>query len=399
MRHKARQILLFAASATMAPRRCYDGVFRYAKTAKWDVHLIEYGLAAKKRQHLADEAIPNVRDLVKMWQPDGVIVECAGRVPVLPLADFGKLPLVLLSCHRHLAGKGHSCVYTDNDVVVRLATRELLSLGFSDYAYLPYPEDVIWSRERGAAFFRMVKANGRRAHMIDVGGIPKGKDAISVLVDGVARLPKPCGVFAVNDAMGSKVISACKLAGLSVPDDVAVVGVDNDESLCEQSQVSLSSVRIDFEAAGYMSAKLLDRQMELHDGDRRQPRAVHQLVDVTGMVRRASSRRSVDARVTKALEHIRLHALERVTPGEIAELMGVSRRFADMLFLSIVGHTVFDELRQTRIERVKEKLSSQGRSLTSIADECGYQSLPALSREFKTVTGISMREWRKEPLL
>jgi len=399
MKHKAKQILLFAASVTTAPRRCYDGVFRYAKTAKWDVHLIEYGLAAKKRQHLAEEAIPNVRDLMKMWQPDGIIVECAGRVPVLPLADFGKLPLVLLSCHPQDAGRKYSCVYFDTDVVVRHAARELLSLGFSDYAFLPYPEDVVWNRERESAFFRMVKSNGKRAHMIDVGEITEGKDAIGVLVDGVSRLPKPCGVFAVNDEMGSKVISACKLAGVSVPDDVAVVGVDNDESLCEQSQVSLSSVRIDFEAAGYMAAELLDRQMVLQHKGRRAAKAERLLVDVVGLVRRASSRQRVDARVAKALEHIRLHALERVTPDEIAELMGVSRRFADMLFLSIVGQTVFDELRQTRIERVKEKICSHGRSLASIADECGYPSLPVLSREFKTVTGLSMREWRKEPLL
>ena len=150
-----RNILLFAASVTPANRLGYDGVFRYAKSAKWNVHLIEYGLAAKKRQHLAVDEIPNIPDLLKMWQPDGVIVECAGRMPVLPLSDFGKVPLVLLSCHRHQAGKIHSCVYTDNEAVVRVAMRELLSLGFKDYAFVPYPEDVIWNREREAAFFRM----------------------------------------------------------------------------------------------------------------------------------------------------------------------------------------------------------------------------------------------------
>jgi len=393
---KERKILLFAASVTPANRLTYDGVFRYARTAKWDVHLIEYGLAAKKRQHLAVEAIPDVRELLKMWQPDGVIVECAGRAPILPLADFGKLPLVLLSCHPQHVGQSHSCVYTDAESIVRGVVRELLSLGFSDYAFVPYPEDVIWNREREAAFFRMVKANGKRAHKIDVGNKTDGKDVIGVLVDGVARLPKPCGVFAVNDEMGGKVISACRLAGLSVPDDVAVVGVDNDESLCEQSQVSLSSVRIDYEAEGYVSAELLDRQMQLRTGGRRQSKVVHQLVDATGFVRRASSRRSIDARVAKALEHIRLHALKRVTPDEIAELMGVSRRFADMLFLSIVGQTVFDVVRQTRIERVKEMLSAQGHAMASIADKCGYPSLSALCREFKTVTGLSMRNWRDQ---
>ena len=398
MKHKARQILLFAASVTPANRLCYDGVFRYAKIAKWNVHVVEYGLAAKKRQHLAEEAIPNVRDLMKMWQPDGVIVECAGRVPVLPLADFGKMPLVLLSCHPQDAGRMYPCTYSDNETITRLAARELLSLGFSDYAFVPYPEDVVWSREREAAFFRMVKSNGKRAHMIDVGDITEGKDAIGVLVDGVARLPKPCGVFAVNDEMGSKVISACKLAGRSVPDDVAVVGVDNDESLCEQSQVSLSSVRIDYEAEGFMAAELLDRWMQRRNKCRLHAKAEHRPVDVVGFVRRASSMRSVDTRVAKALEYIRCHALEHVAPSQIAEIMGVTRRFADMLFLSVAGQTVFDELRQTRIERVKDKLSSRDRSLASIADECGYCSLQALCREFKSVTGHSMREWRKERL-
>lgn len=389
-------VLLFAASVTSANRLSYDGVFRYARAAKWDVHLIEYGLAAKKRQHLAVDAAPDVRELLKMWQPDGVIVECAGRAPVLPIADFGKLPLVLLSCHPQHVGKSHSCVYTDAESIVRVVVRELLLLGFSDYAFVPYPEDVIWNREREAAFFRMVRANGKRAHRIDVGSTTDGKDVIGVLVDGISRLPKPCGVFAVNDEMGSKVISACKLADLSVPDDVAVVAVDNDESLCEQSQVSLSSVRIDYEAEGYMSAELLDRQMKLRASRRRRAKVEHLLVDVAGFVRRASSRRSIDARVAKALEHIRLHALERITPDEIAEMMGVTRRFADMLFLSVVGQTVFDVVRQTRIERVKEMLSAHDRSIASIADRCGYPSLPALCREFKTVIGVSMRNWRNQ---
>ena len=309
---------------TPANRLCYDGVFRYAKTAKWDVHLIEYGLAAKKRQHLAEEAIPNVRDLMKMWQPDGIIVECAGRVPVLPLADFGKLPLVLLSCHPQDAARKYSCVYFDNNVVARLAARELLSLGFKDYAFVPYPEDVVWNREREAAFFRMVKANGKEAHKIDVGVAADGKDVMGVLVDAISRIPKPCGVFAVNDEMGSKVVSACKLAGLSVPDDVAVVGVDNDESLCEQSQVSLSSVRIDFEAEGYLSAELLDSQMVSHHKRRRAAKAERLLADVVGLIRRASSRRSVDARVAKALEHIRLHALELLLAHDEALSSGLA---------------------------------------------------------------------------
>ena len=392
-----RNILLFAASVTPANRLGYDGVFRYAKSAKWNVHLIEYGLAAKKRKHLAAEEIPNIPDLLKMWQPDGVIVECAGRMPVLPLSDFGRVPLVLLNCHSQYAGKSHPSVYTDAEAIARVAMRELLSFGFRDYAFVPHPEDVIWNREREAAFFRMVKANGKAAHKIDIGSAA-GKGFMGVLVDAISRIPKPCGVFAVNDEMGSKVISACALAGLSVPDDVAVVGVDNDESLCEQSQVSLSSVRIDYEAEGFVAAELLDRRMRLHSKGQCQAKAEHLLVDVAGFVRRASSRQCVDARVAKALEHIRCHALERVSPNQIAELMGVSRRFADKLFLSVVGQTVFDVVRQTRIERVKEMLSAHGRSIASIADKCGYSTLPTLCREFKNVTGISMRDWRRESL-
>ena len=390
-----RNILLFAASVTPANRLCYDGVFRYARTAKWNVDIIEYGVAAKKRQHLAADVVPNIRDVLSIRQPDGAIVECAGRPPVLPIADFGELPLVLLSCHPQHAGNINS-VHSDNETVTRLAVRELLSLGFSDYAFVPYPEDVIWSGEREMAFFRMVRANGKHAHRINVDGIAHGKDAIGVLVDGIARLPKPCGVFAVNDEMGSKLVSACKLAGLSIPDDVAVVGVDNDESLCEQSQVSLSSVRIDYEAEGFSAAELLGRTMERREGGRRTARAEHLLVDVPGLVRRASSRRCIDARVAKALEHIRLHAVKRVTPGQVAELMGVSRRFADMLFMSVVGQTVFDAIRQVRIDRVKDMLSSHGRSVASIADMCGYRSLPTLCREFKNVTGLSMGDWRKK---
>lgn len=151
-------------------------------------------------------------------------------------AKFGldKLTLVLLDSHPSVSEKGLSSVYTDAVSVAKAAMRELLPRGLADFAYLPYSEDTVWSRNRGEAFATLVWQNGLAFHPL---AVPKRQlnavRLVEFLVPQVTALPYPCGVFAANDEMARAVVSACEKAGLNVPNDIAVVGVDNDESICE----------------------------------------------------------------------------------------------------------------------------------------------------------------------
>ena len=390
---REKTILLFETSVSPANRRAYDGVYRYAKAVRWNVRAIEYSLAADKRMHGRSGKSPAVAEVLDLWDPDGIIVECAGRPPRLPLKAFGKLPLVLLDCPSSV-GKGLTGVCTDSASVVQAAARELLSRGMTDFAYLPYAEDTVWSRDRGRAFAALVRKSGFAFHPLSV---PRRATNAVRLVEGlmkqVGELPRPCGIFAANDEMARAVVSACEKTGLDVPNDIAVVGVDNDEPICENAPISLSSVRIDFEALGFAAARLLDERMS---GRRRKPAL--EAVESAEVVRRASSRRlpGADVRAARAIEYIRCNACKGITAPDVVREMGCSRRLADLRFFEATGHTILDEIHAVRIECVKELLLKPERKASAIPGLCGYNSLADLCRDFRKRTGQTLHGWREE---
>ena len=387
-----KTVLLYEASMTPANSRAYDGVCRYAEQAGWIVQKQPYSLAAAKRTHGRAAKGLSIPEALELWHPDGIIVECAGRPTQLPLEEFGNLPVVLLDSCPQLAEKRSVCVYTDAVSIAREAARELFHLGLSEFAYLPYTEDTLWSRNREEEFARLVRESGLKLHHLSV---PRGKTnavrLVEFLMPQIKALGKPCGIFAANDEMGRAAISACEALGVGVPEDVAVVGTDDDESLCENAAISLSSVRVDFDAAGSTAARLLDLRM----GDRRK-RVESVAMTAVKVVRRASSNRirAADMRVTKALEYIRRNATRGIGPLDVVREMGCSRRLADLRFMEAVGHTVFDEIHAVRIERVKDLLMKPGQEVFAIPNLCGYGSLADLCRDFKKRTGQTLRGWR-----
>lgn len=384
----ARSILLFEASTTPASRRTYDGIYMYAKEARWNVRTVEYDLAAQKRRH--SHSVCDVRKTLDLWHPDGVIVECAGRVPVFGTKDFGKTPLVLLDCDPQLVGGKAVCIHTDSDAVVRIAAHELLSLGFGDYAFVPHPENVIWNSQRRDSFARLVKLNRRRFHLVPAVREKDESDSLKALARHLSALPKPCGILAVNDDVGRAVVAACEVARIPVPDDIAVVGIDNDESICENAATTLTSIDVDWESGGRLAAELLGMMMD----DRTVEESNTSRYKVKGIVRRASTRRYADAKVAAAVEYIRCHACEGVSRERIAAQMGCGTRSADMRFVAMTGHSVFEEIRSARIEKVKTLLGEAKHQFSAIADICGYPTLADLCRDFRRATGMSMREWR-----
>ena len=385
-------VLLFQSSFGKPNRDSFDGVFRYAREADWTVQTVCFAAASASR--FSNElSVSDVRGLLEFWHPNGCIVDCAGRAPSMMPSVFGRTPVVFLDCSPAEAGKHSICVSSDSESVAAVAAKELLSLGFSDYAYLPHSHNVTWSRERGEAFKRLIRLNGKRFHAYP-SALPSGDnmELNKALVQWAASLPHPCGVFAVNDSFADKMLRACMAAGVVVPDDVAVIGVDDDEQICENVRPSLSSVSTDRESSGYLAAQLLARCFSAHD--RRLLRSM--TFGATDVHRRESTRLSGcgDVRVRRALEFIRRHFCEGISVPDVVAEMGCSRRLADLRFSETVGHSILDEIRSVRIERVKELLCRPEQRISAIVDICGYASLSALCRDFKKWTGTSMRTWR-----
>ena len=206
-------------------------------------------------------------------------------------------------------------------------------------------------------------------------------------------LPKPVAILAAHDARARQILETCHGNGLNVPGEVALLGVDNDEMICENTMPTLSSVQPDFEAGGYEAARLLEELM------RGKARGVCNICyGVKQVVLRESSRfaHAVDRRYLRGLEFIRLNAGTAITVTDIARHMGVSRRLAEMLFRRHVGHSILDEIQEVRLTRLKTFLSETTLPIGTITWQCGYQSENHVKRVFKQKTGLTMSQYRKQ---
>lgn len=387
-------ILVFKGSFSQMSRLEMEGIYSCARLHGWSVQTVEYDATGVWRGRQGKRArVPDVDALLEFWRPAGCIVECAGRVSDVSRGRFRRIPTVYLDRHPSTIHQGAVCVSSDAQSIAHCAVGELLSLGFEDYAYLPWPEETVWSRERGDLFERIVKMSGKTFHSF-AADTPIGDKLASRRDVGtwVLGLPRPCGVFATNDVMAERLVAACAAEGIAMPYEVAVVGVDDEEQLCENAPVTISSVRPDYEKAGFCAAELLGEMIG------NPSRAVaSRTFGALRLTRRTSTRllRCADARILKALDIIRRRACEGLTPSEVAFETGISRRLLDLRFRDVTGHTVLDEIHEVRLWRVKELLSRPTQVVSAIPDLCGYSSLVDLRRVFKHRIGMTMREWQR----
>lgn len=368
-----------------------DGVYRYARAHGWNIFVAEHEMDREA-----------VADLLAFWRPDGIIVEGAmDEKGVLLSGVFGNLPVVYLVCDRRHLPQNALCVTHDSRVFGRVAAREFLSKGLSSFAFFGFA-GLFWSAERATSFREAVHLAGLKVSVFERPFLERDWRDMSAgfsqtFCDWLKSLPKPCGLLAANDQLGSEVISTCHALGLAVPDDVLVLGIDNDESLCEHVSPTLSSIRPNFENAGFQAAALLDAR--LADGTKFAGSHLR-LFAADGLVRRQSTRRlpRTNAVVSKALELVRLRACSGLRPRDVFAELGCSRRTIELRFHELTGHSVQDEILMTRMERVKHLLSRPDIPLETIASRCGWKSTAQLRVFFKATEGMSMRTWRREHL-
>jgi len=281
-------------------------------------------------------------------------------------------------------------VLSDNRDIAARAAQILIGSGRNDFGYVPFlDEDKVWSHERGQEFERLVRAAGKRFHRFRR---PSASASPTVLSDALSHwlesLPKPCGVFIANDMVGESVLGLCAWAGLRVPEDIALVGADNNLSICEAASPTLSSIACDFLANCLAGVALLADLIE----NRIQPPAVR-AVPAVGVVQRSSSRFLRDRRVAAAQEFIRLHACdEGFGPPDVVKHMGLSRAYAFTLFRTATGRTILDEIHDVRLARAKGLLA-EGTAPDFVSAACGYASHADFRRVFKRRMGVTVRAW------
>ena len=365
-------------------RRRIAGLSEYARARGWNLQTVE-----------ALKSVGQLKELIRIWKPDGFVVSCGAGFNRIPEKYFGGIPVVF-SKHPSLTGAAkENCVFNDAKATVELGAKELLSLNLEDYAYIGWLKRTSWSVERERTFLSLMTLHGRRVHVFKppAHGCTSG-ELPNLLAGWLVSLPHPIGILAVNDQVACWVASACRLSHLTIPDDVALIGTDNDEELCEGSDPTLSSIDLNFAESGRLAGQVLDRLMS-------NPKATpsHTVYPPLRLVRRKSSRRFAkhDAVVERAIERIRREACGGLTADAVLQGFPCSRRMAEIRFRSILGRSILEEIRRIRLENAQILLMrTPTLGMDAIASRCGYGSLSAFSTFFRQETGQSPSAWRKE---
>ena len=378
-------ILVFSTSIGRANADMLAGVREFAKDAEWNVQSFLY----------EGEPFP-VRKLLDFWTPAGCIVEsCGNGVPagIIDHKAFRRTPVVYVGSEPTMTPRGAVCVVHDAESVANAAARELMYIGMGSFAFVG-AKGKGWSDRRKVAFAEAMKLNARPVSAIDVHPTSAGvydKDATR-LRKWLLELPKPCGVMAADDEIAATAISICRLSGIDVPNDIAIVGVDDNESLCENTVPTLSSVRPDFQQGGRFAARLLARMM-------RGGRSAHRetVFGVSGITRRGSTRvfKRRDAEVSAALERIWAPDGVSLSPKDVLAGFSCSRRNAEIRFRQATGKSVLEEIVAARMSRAQTLLEGTTLSIPEIAAQCGYRYSTNFRDAFRAATGLNPLAWRK----
>jgi LacI family transcriptional regulator len=207
----------------------------------------------------------------------------------------------------------------------------------------------------------------------------------------LAALPKPIGIMACYDVMGLRVLDACRRSQIAIPEQVAVIGVDNDELLCDLADPPLTSIAHDIEAIGYESAALLDRMMRGENPPERPtmllPRGI--------VLRKSTDIVAVDDKfVARALSFIRQRACSGITVAQVAGHVGMRRRSLERRFQVSLGRTPGDEIARVRLEHIKTLLTETDFTLEAIAHKTGFKDASSVSVFFANQTGQAPGRYR-----
>ena len=279
------------------------------------------------------------------------------------------------------------------DKIAALAIDHFTQRNFQHFAYVGY-SDVSWSSQREMAFQSKLSEIGVECAVFHQTGSDRGRDwevEQPALTHWIEELPKPVAILACNDERGREVLDACFLAGISVPSEVAVLGVDNDDVFCSIANPPMSSVVLNADAAGYRAAELIEGQLK-------KTIQVPQRIDIEaiGIITRLSTDSVVveEPDVAAAMRRIReLHGIG-VTVGELADELSVSQRTLQKLFRKSVGRTVFEEIQLARLEYAQQLLLETALSIEEVAVKSGFDTHDYFVQVFRRRVGVSPRKFR-----
>ncbi len=375
-------VALIIETSLGSGRDILRGVARYVREHEpWALYHEPHGL---------EESVPQ---WLRRWNGDGIIARIQTRRIAQQLAASG-IPVVdVLGVVPALP---FPLVHVDNVAIARMAAEHLLERGFRRFGFFGI-EGENWSEQRYAGFCAAVAAVESNVPIYRLPRDAKGRRSWERAENHIARwiaaLPKPAGVLICSDQRGSQFLEACRRAGVSVPNELAVVGVDNDEPLCEVCLPPLSSVEPGHLNVGYQAAALLDTL--LRGGA--PPKKALQLQPLETVTRLSSDALAVaDPRIALALRLIRDQAPAGVRIDDIARQVGLSRSVLQRRFRGQLHRSMHQEILNVRISHARELLATTEIPLAAVAERAGFKHQEYLGAVFRARIGKTPAQVRNE---
>ncbi|MEI6035363.1 MAG: DNA-binding transcriptional regulator [Verrucomicrobiae bacterium] len=327
---------------------------------------------------------------LRRWKGDGIIARI--ETPAIATALRGvKIPTVDVSSSRLMP----KIPWFENDypAIAKLAMEHFTARGFKRFAFCG-DKRYQWAQWIRDHFTSMVRAAGYPCYVIEPNchSALGNESELQEITAWVKSLPKPIALLACNDFAGRGVLEACRIASIQVPDEIAVLGQDNDEVFCELSTPPLSSIQQNSARIGYEAAAGL---VGLMRGETLSNEGI--FVPPIGIVTRQSTDVLAieDRSVVQAVRFIREHACEGINVKDVLKAIPQSRRLLESKFRKVLGHTPHDEILNIQLAKVKLLLVETDHSMESIAERTGFNYVEYLSVAFKRIFGMPPSEYRK----
>ncbi len=390
MANGQKEIYILVNAAKCSGRGILHGFLSVAGS-RADFHLHICEMSDYGRKSLADAIVSKA--------VDGLVTSEIEDIRLSELLEHSDFPLVVIGTRERCLPRRKTSlriVTTDERKLSQTATQHLISCGrFATYGYVHFREDFCRHlsalRERG--FYESLR-HARLEGVSYATDLPEEKSDAEQLGAWLRSLRKPAAILAGYDRRAVEVLDACAKNGISIPDEIRVMGIDNDEIVCQQSRPRLSSVTTDNVCEGRVAARQLIALLRNAGG--KQPRKTIISPATMEIVERESTRVLATGLLIaqRARDFIRENANRAVTVDEVVSHLGVSRRLAYLRFKEFERQSIHQAILLARISHVKKRLLASRQRIGTISRDCGFKNPNNLKVIFRRLTGMTMREWR-----
>jgi LacI family transcriptional regulator len=327
------------------------------------------------------------------FKPDGIIVPNS-RKNIENILKFD-IPIIV---HRNLKERicGRPAIIGDGKHIGEMSAEYFLKLGFKNFAYY-ISENEIPMQERAASFTNRIDKAGFKTYSFlrhDSKNLTSWDKQLYLLSNWLKSIPKPTAIMAGDDVLAVNLLMACRIAKLLIPQQIAVLGVNNTKIICETQIPKISSVALSYYKAGFEAAELLDKMMD----DRVDSAEQTIIIEPTNIVTRQSTDFSLinDYEVGKAMNFIHHNAVKLLQVSDVAEQTNLSKNAIQKRFKKIVGCSISQEIRRACADKISDMLLNSNMSISDIAVSIGFSGDDHISRYFRQSTGMTPLEYRKK---